>query len=495
MSLDDKKDLEIIHVSKEEKLAPMDPNKAKSLVPVIPYEEKYPQELRDRAHELHYFHVEPPQSIIQGITASEYNIAKGFIAGAAILVSAPFIGASEEMNLAPDSWQSQTEAFFTGFAKGFQRGVGGAVALSLTGSITGGNQFYLGVVKAKPNPGHGLNLEENWRHVVYTRYLELITNTEPANFQEELKFLIDEKILPEEKYDCNGVNIPYTYQFFMTDEPNDMVEGFGMLQYNAVKGFIAGATLAVSAPIVDAQQKFEDLDADYTDNHGLHLDAKQGSWEGGGKGFGQGAARGFVGGFLLAGAGLAYGAAQFGKGFVSLKNIPMIVDFSKKSSRDFEALKTEPIYGFIYQKGYGLEEFILEEDKRKEEEKKELAKLYAKRAAYRQKYLDTNGTELPKVEGADLFSSPYYYGNFEKDFPDWLYISHIDEDGTETRIDEPDLRDYPPKLRLPAEYKWVDRARRLKKEVDEIKRLEELKKRAEEAEVKKVEAEAEKAEN
>lgn len=100
---DEKKGLEIIDVlSKGDKIAPVDPNKAKSLIVEVPYEEKYPEELRKRAHEMHYFHVEPPQSIIQGITASEYNIAKGFIAGAAILVSAPWVGASEEMNLAPD---------------------------------------------------------------------------------------------------------------------------------------------------------------------------------------------------------------------------------------------------------------------------------------------------------------------------------------------------------------------------------------------------------
>lgn len=63
---------------------------------------EHPQDIYDRAEKLSYFHVDPPKSIIQGITMSEYNIAKGFIAGTAMIVSAPWISAIEEMELADD---------------------------------------------------------------------------------------------------------------------------------------------------------------------------------------------------------------------------------------------------------------------------------------------------------------------------------------------------------------------------------------------------------
>ena len=305
----------------------------------------------------------------------------------------------------------------------------------MTGSITGGNQFYLGVVKAKPNPGHGRTLEENWRHVVYTRYLELCSNKEPEHFQKELNELIEEGILPAEKVDCNGVIVPYTYQFFMTDEPNDMVEGFGQFQYNSAKGFIAAVTLQASAPVVDCQEKYEEIDEK----------GEKGGFEGGVKGFGQGVARGFVGATILTLAGLAYGTGQFLKGFVSLKNIPFLVDFSKKAGEDYERLREDPIYSFIYQKGYGLEEFILEEEKRILEEEEKLVEFRKKRDEYRIEH------NLQVVIGMEYIRD---------DMPDRLYA-----DGDI----EPRLFDFPPKLLLPGERKWINRAKRLHKEAEEEK--------------------------
>lgn len=332
--------------------------------------------------------------------------------------------------------------------------MGGFTALSLTGAITGSNQFYLGVVKAKPNPGHGKDIYENWQHVVYTRYLELASNTEPESFRSELNQLIEDGILPEVKLDCNGVEVPYTYQFFMTDEPSDMIEGFGMLQYNSVKGLIAGTTLAVSSPFVDASDKYQDLDGDYTDNHAVALEPRKGGLEGAVKGFGQGLARGFVGGLVLTGAGMIHGAQQFGRGFIALKNLPMVVDMGKQAADDYERLRSDPVYSFVFQKGYGLEEFIVAETERLREEEEKLEKLLEQRDLFRIKRAET-GKPMEVIPGCDLLDEAY-----PGKFPDDLYTYEI-VNGEKEDHQWPTLYEYPAKLRLPGELKWINRAKRL----------------------------------
>jgi hypothetical protein len=98
-----------------------------------------------------YFHNETPETIINGITGTEYNIVKGAIAGPVLIVtgtyillphdktsiikpyvahspcsrhSAPFTGALEGAT-ASDSFLDGTGAFCTGFGRGIVRGVVG----------------------------------------------------------------------------------------------------------------------------------------------------------------------------------------------------------------------------------------------------------------------------------------------------------------------------------------------------------------------------------
>ncbi len=57
----------------------------------------FPPDIRAKAEQLSYFHVDRPSNAIDGIANSEYNFIKGAVAGPVMLVTAPFIGASEEM--------------------------------------------------------------------------------------------------------------------------------------------------------------------------------------------------------------------------------------------------------------------------------------------------------------------------------------------------------------------------------------------------------------
>ena len=82
---------------------------------------------------------------------------------------------------------------------------------------------------------------------------------EPESFQAELEQLIAEGKLPPKQFDVEGREIPYTYQFFLTDEPSDFYSGMQSCQYNVGKGIVAGAALAVSAPLVDCIEKFNEV--------------------------------------------------------------------------------------------------------------------------------------------------------------------------------------------------------------------------------------------
>jgi len=205
-------------------------------------------------------------------------------------------------------------------------------------------------------------------------------------------------LVPEKKFDHTGKEVPHTYQFFITDEPADFVEGFGQGQYNLGKGFITGVVLGFSAPIVDAQEFYDKEDPEFREEKQKEYDALlaeleataategrtlteeekppaikpedvRAGFEGGVKGLGQGAARGFVGGMLLFFSGAAYGLLQTAKGFASLKNIPMMAHFIDQTEEDYERIKNDPIKKFILQKGYGLEEYIIADKEAKEAEK------------------------------------------------------------------------------------------------------------------------------
>lgn len=56
----------------------------------------YKPEISEKANELSYFLVDPPKNIIEGIANSEYNLAKGVLAGTALAVTAPFICSYDE---------------------------------------------------------------------------------------------------------------------------------------------------------------------------------------------------------------------------------------------------------------------------------------------------------------------------------------------------------------------------------------------------------------
>lgn len=221
----------------------------------------------------------------------------------------------------------------------------------ITGSCFGAQQWSEGVINAPPLPGQGRNLYENWRHVVYSRTLDIVTLREPDEFKKELTALIEEGVLPEKKHNMYGHEVPHSYEFFWTDEPKNVVDGFGGLQYNAGKGILAGTALLLSAPWVDSWDQ-----AIAVDEKGV-----SGGFEGYVKGFGEGIARGTVGGATLAAAGFGYGAMQMGRGFVSLDNIGVVVMGGENLARDFKRIDHDPLPRIIQQKGWGLEAYLLKE--------------------------------------------------------------------------------------------------------------------------------------
>lgn len=326
------------------------------------------------------------------------------------------------------SFSGQTAAFFNGFGRGVVRGFAGITTIPIAGSITAANQFYVGIYKAPPNPGHGENSSENWEHIVYSKYLDLAFNKEPfedvdelgsakknnPRFKRDLEKFIKAGLIPEKKFDCNEVEVPYTYQFFVTDEPADFIDGFGMGQYNAGKGFIAGCVLAASAPIVDTMDSYsfnlkkqekdqneandEIVAATGIEEYRKDIEVSQlQAVEAATAGFGKGVVRGFVGGVVLTFAGLTYGVISLAKGLFSIKNIPLCYKFTGDCMRDYERLKGDPIQSFVLQKEYGLEEFIVKEEARLEKaaedlrlgEEKRIAKLIAKDPEYYGEFPDS----------------------------------------------------------------------------------------------------------
>jgi hypothetical protein len=206
-------------------------------------------------------------------------------------------------------------------------------------------------------------LKENWEHIVSTPYTALCSNKESPSFQADVEQMIAEGTIPAVKRDHEGKEVPYSYQFFITEEPKDLIHGLGFAQYNTVKGVCAGAALAVSAPFLDAVEKYNQTDEE----------GQKGGFEGAVQGFGAGAARGLVGGFMLAGSGLAYGAINTVKGLGSLNNITKGAALAEEAKSDFDRLYEDPIMSVVLQKGQGLEDFIVEEEVRKKKEAEEKA--------------------------------------------------------------------------------------------------------------------------
>lgn len=331
----------------------------------------FPPDIRAKAEQLSYFHVDRPSNAIDGIANSEYNFIKGAVAGPVMLVTAPFIGASEEMK-GKQGFYDQATSATVGFGNGLVRGVTGCASLVATGVVTGTNQLRAGFTQTRAEPGQGRGLHENFRHVVDTPYTDLCLNKESESFQADCEAMIADGSL--KKFDADGREIKYQYQFFVTNEPKDFFEGLGGLQYNVGKGFLAGAALAASAPILDAIERYHE-----TDDKGVKA-----GFEGAVEGLGAGLARGLVGGFCLLGAGMVYGASQAVKGLGSLQNITKGTKMANEAMQDYDRLTDAPIMSLVLQKGLGLEDFLLQEEERlqKEQEAKEKAE-FEKKEWYR----------------------------------------------------------------------------------------------------------------
>ena len=248
----------------------------------------------------------------------------------------------------------------------------------------------IGFTQTRAEPGQGRGLHENFRHVTDTPYTDLCLNRESESFQADLEAMIADGSL--KKYDAEGREIKYQYQFFVTNEPKDLFEGLSGLQYNVGKGFLAGAALAVSAPVLDAIEKYNE-----TDDKGVKA-----GFEGAVEGLGSGLARGFVGGFCLLGAGMAYGASQALKGVGSLNNITKGTELANEALADYDRLTEAPIMSLVLQKGLGLEDFLIQEDERlqTEQEAKEKAEL-EKKEWYRLNPGLVHPSDQPQVQSVD----------------------------------------------------------------------------------------------
>jgi hypothetical protein len=326
-----------------------------------------PQHIRDKiekGEEGSFFCIDAPTNIPEAINRTEYNMLKGFVIGTTVLFLAPFVD-SYKAGVDGDDHLERFQLGAAGFANGIQRGIVSGVGLGLTGAITGSNQILKGIVEAKDTPGQGVGYYENWQHITQERrFMQLVMNEPPADFDARVQDMINRGALPEKILDVDGNEVPFKYQFFICDEKNpvDFYQGVGEGQYNAAKGFISGAILAVSAPVLDSVAGYKSMEGEGT----------VAQLEAGVIGLGTGATRGFVGGMLLLGAGLGYGAFQTFRGFASLENIPQ----GARAWNDWtdglqKALDNDTHIGrCLLAPGYGLEEFLVweEEDKVKQDE-------------------------------------------------------------------------------------------------------------------------------
>lgn len=120
----------------------------------------------------------------------------------------------------------------SGFAKGVIKGLVGGTAVALTGAVTGSEQLVKGVFAPCDLPGQGRGLVENWQHLVYTPTENIIQLKTPDTFHDELQELIADGIVPEINTDRLGRDVGHSYQFFVTNEPVNVISGFRDFQYN-----------------------------------------------------------------------------------------------------------------------------------------------------------------------------------------------------------------------------------------------------------------------
>lgn len=276
-------------------------------------ESKINDDKKEEEIECKYFVQESPTTIIDGITSSEYNIAKGLITGPLLLVTAPVAGAIKGYDT-KDSLEA-VKGITTGFTKGLARGVLGSFALIGTGFVTGAVQLKEGIMDTSDAPGQGHNLKENIEHVINTPALNLAFNVEPSNFKEENNFDSNENL---------------KYQFFLTSEPKNVVEGCGQSIYNVTKSFISAATLLSVACIKDTYDGY--IDSGY---------------EGAFTSFGGGICRSMFGSVALISAGTLTASTQLFRGFATTENLQASMSALKSVQDDAHHIVKTPIYDMV----------------------------------------------------------------------------------------------------------------------------------------------------
>jgi hypothetical protein len=215
----------------------------------------------------------------------------------------------------------------------------------LTGVGTGLEQMRRGVFDTQASPGQGIDASENFEHLLHSKAANLVFNIPPEHFEEEANFMIEEGLIEPVRFDGDGAEKPITYQYFLSEAPESVVEGVFKAQYNILKGAMAGMTLLICAPpkdMVDGYMNVED-------------DSELSRLGGAAKGLGSGVLRGTVGSVIMITGGLAHGAQQLAGGVVALKNVPRS---ASAAATDASRVATDPLHTLLLQKGYGLEEFL-----------------------------------------------------------------------------------------------------------------------------------------
>jgi hypothetical protein len=126
-----------------------------------------------------------------------------------------------------------------GFCHGLMRGLFGGPALMATGLGTGLEQMRKGLFDPQPAPGQGVNLQENFDHLLDTKVSNLVFNKPPEDFEEEVGFMIDEGLIESVRYDEEGAEKPIRYQYFLSEKPENIFEG-GYLRLCVVRMCMIG---------------------------------------------------------------------------------------------------------------------------------------------------------------------------------------------------------------------------------------------------------------
>jgi hypothetical protein len=281
-----------------------------------------------------YFDFKEPTDAAEGIGNAEYNLVKGVIGAPVLMAMAPLTapfcvssGSSANDSIAHEYPSDDDDAKTVtnvppkalSLAKGLVRSVVGGPSLLVGGLVSASSQLYHGFVHGEPAPGTGETIAEKYQHLHDTDVFNLACNTEPDDFGDIVEDLITEGKLPKR-------DVQYSYQFFKSTEPANLLEGTRQAEFNMFKGVIVGGTLIISAPLRDAMDKFRD--------HGIIGSAI---------GLCGGVVRGTVGGVVLITAGSLHGIRQQIRGVITPKNYEASVAAFRSLSEDLHLLATQPL--------------------------------------------------------------------------------------------------------------------------------------------------------